>query len=240
MFYLVRNILLTHFHVGGNEPSRRTVIFEYQDHLDEWLRGGDFPKAEVLFEARRGLGYLRYAPFYIDVLARSKRVSGCAAVRVNKRLLISREFAAQPFYSGLIEAAKEQGFAVVELPSLTTIRASLAGSKIPTPQEWEYAIRSITTKAFRRGKVGAPQLRELEVIRNLVPLGTRPVVANARIVNAFRYQGAMTHAIVRQTEKAKTRGEPNYSFEKFYPNAEDAMTAFLSTKDTANLKVLEF
>jgi hypothetical protein len=158
---------------------------------------------------------------------------------VNKKLLISRDFASQPFYASLIAEAKRQEYAVIELPSLTTIRASLAGTKIPTSQEWEYAIRSVTTKAFRRGKVGATQLRELERLRNLIPASTRSVNANARIVNAFKYQGAMTHVIIRDL-KRKTRGEPNYSLETFFPNAEDAMTAFLSTKDTSDLKVLEF
>jgi hypothetical protein len=62
----------------------------------------------------------------------------------------------------------------------------------------------------------------------------------------------MSHAIIRAEEKTKVRGkrtpkltftrerEPNYSFETFYSSAEEAMTVFLSTKDTTDLKVLEF
>ena len=243
MFYLVWMLLLTSPKVSGISLRRRTTIFDQVDYLAEWLVSGTTSLKggqDAAFLFGRTHGSLRYTKYYIDVLTPARRVSGCAAIRVGGKLLLSRDYAGLPFYPALIAEARKADIPIIELPSLTTLRSTLSGDKIPTPTQWEYAIRSITTKATRRGKVGVSQLRQLQTIRDLIGAGTRPRIAEARLINAFVHQGAMTHVFVHERTDRLRRGESPYYFTKFFANAEDALTEYLSTAATANMTVLEF
>lgn len=187
----------------------------------------------------RVLGYLAIGKFQIDVKTPRRAAAGCVAIKVNRTVLLSREFEGKEFFDIITRLAEENGFEVVEMPSLVQLRATLGSGEVPQVKVWQDTIRAVTKKVFRRGPVSVDDLRHLSRLRDLVDTNRmRPEIAEARLFNAFRYNGEMTHALLKWTEPKKNGRK--CSFVKFFPNADDAMADYLARADVADYTILEF
>lgn len=162
---------------------------------------------------------LSMQPSYVDLLTSSRRFIGTSAIKFNRVVLLNTSPRLWNT-KDIAEAARIRGFSVEHVPNkqMTDLRAAL----------------SPATNIIMARNMVAPFIKKLGDLAPLfIEQASDDTITYARVINAFRYRGEMTHALIWQNGDESTIRE-------FYASAEDAMLDYMKRNDVRESRIVCF